>query len=688
MEEQFKKLKEIIGLTLGILGGISGIYLAIDKIEEFDISKLIIILGSIGIFYLIYVQRAKKIEAGKRSYSFPSKVRTLSLVLIILLSVVIILILIFQRSKSNPPNNDCKIRKHAIVISKFKGDINDRFTESLFAYLEEELEEDLFSFREENPISMRVDHLELKNKFMETCDTVGLFMNGTIDKDEDIFIARIDFINLNLVAILGKKLVRLTNPKRISFNTKDDAKGMADFLVSMMKVMDENCDDALEKFEKLEKQFQLSNKILGYIALMRGHCDALSGNIGSAISNYDKAGSLNPDLSKISSQNIEKLEEANRSITITPSEVTGNRIMRDTFVVKEDSSINLDILFIPEDNSDNELLLSTISFSSRLPDGIEKIVDTIQGTITVKLEADFNGFINSLFYTIQDKFNTTYKGNIYFRVKPDNDPPIAKNDTLLVTARNRIINLLKNDWDVDNDLKSLSFRLLNNFMPSKHGSIEVVNNNRIVYKTKKKDLKAKIAPFQYEICDEEKCDTAYVFLTINLSRDRKNMSKKNKNTKKKLFDGTVKGPDGQIYKTKKFGKIRWTVDDLRTQKKGAFKHGKNTFYTYYAAKEGCSELKGDGWRLPYKGEWKKLSNMFEDGYKSLVDSIVFVSKAKGYSFHKGSTYSAKNGAYFWTNSSRNKKEAYFFYFHFIDKITSDYHDDKNIGFSVRCVTTK
>jgi gliding motility-associated-like protein len=103
---------------------------------------------------------------------------------------------------------------------------------------------------------------------------------------------------------------------------------------------------------------------------------------------------------------------------------------------------------------------------------------------------------------------------VTFVISPVNDPPVAKNDSLITVPDNTTtpIPVLQNDSDLDGD--PLNIKRV--FSPS-HGKTEIISNE--IYYTPDKDYLG-LDGFRYQICDSSNaCSTANVYLNVVFVND-------------------------------------------------------------------------------------------------------------------------------------------------------------------------
>ena len=183
--------------------------------------------------------------------------------------------------------------------------------------------------------------------------------------------------------------------------------------------------------------------------------------------------------------------------------------------------------------------------------------------------------------------------------------------------------------------------------------------------------------------------------------------------------------DGQVYKTVVIGGQTWMAENLNYESVNSrcfndsaqycAKYGR--YYTWGAAMDsagiwspngkGCGDnqtcsptypvrgICAKGWHLPTSEEWSTLltKDDFSMAGQILKSSIGWIGNQNGidsYGFsvipagNKLSNYYWGQSAYFWSSTEYNRLNAYYIYFEY-DIGNAPQSDDKNDGFSIRCV---
>ena len=133
----------------------------------------------------------------------------------------------------------------------------------------------------------------------------------------------------------------------------------------------------------------------------------------------------------------------------------------ETFVVPEDGSIVIDVLDGDTDLDGDSLFVTEIdgtpiSLGSPVTIATGVVSLNADGTLTFTPNADYNGPA-SFDYTVSDGNGGTDTGNVSGDVTPQNDPPVADDETFVVPEDGSIIiDVLDGDTDLDGDLLSVT----------------------------------------------------------------------------------------------------------------------------------------------------------------------------------------------------------------------------------------
>ena len=162
--------------------------------------------------------------------------------------------------------------------------------------------------------------------------------------------------------------------------------------------------------------------------------------------------------------------------------------------------------------------------------------------------------------------------------------------------------------------------------------------------------------------------------------------------------------DGNVYSTITVAEVTWMAENLKFKpKNGAFyfENDTNNMQVYGVLYEWKSAMKAcpQGWHLPSGGEFRALSNHFEQKEswgKISTDPSSFGIQFGGMQDYEGTFSEMDESGYYWTSTEYNKSDAEYFSYLIIDGMTvidisrkediADIHGtEKTNKYSVRCV---
>ena len=360
MNDQLKKISEIIGIVTGVLGGIIALYTALDTLSSFDLRKLVIVIGAVAILYLLYVQRAKKEGEEGNTYIYSSKARKVAFFGMITLFLLITIAMVYPLFNSTEVNeaNTCQSfnDKTAIYVAKFEGDDLAAFTISLEGQLKRRLGAEKYSHQSVDHLNLREgnyrDSVWIKH-FKTNCDTIGLFVNGLrkvgVGK-EKAFNAKLDLINLKFIVhqIKDEETITLNNPKAFKFDINEDAIYLAKYINALFKALEGNTFASLKILHEIERDssITLDEEFLAATSMLKGHNYAMRGNKALAIQAYQKAkDNGGVDLKKVVNANLELVPKIEAIYNSTPEyrKVLEENIKKDTLLIGSNTKSTITI---------------------------------------------------------------------------------------------------------------------------------------------------------------------------------------------------------------------------------------------------------------------------------------------------------------------------------------------------------
>ena len=183
----------------------------------------------------------------------------------------------------------------------------------------------------------------------------------------------------------------------------------------------------------------------------------------------------------------------------------------DSKTLDEDSSAIIDVLGNDVNPDDGALTVTQVN-----PPAHGSVTLNTDGTVTYTPEADYNG-ADSFTYIVTDASGDTSLATVSLTVNPQNDAPVAVDDTFVLNEDNALnlspAQLLGNDGDVDGDTLSIL-----SVQDATHGTVTLDQDGNVVF-TPDADYNGP-ASFTYTISDGNGgTSTAVVNLTLNPQND-------------------------------------------------------------------------------------------------------------------------------------------------------------------------
>ena len=219
----------------------------------------------------------------------------------------------------------CEDHKVGIFVANFqnvdRGNEVDGFANSVTTkldYLLSESKYDITPVGYQTREVSRYDEYIAEEYFVNSCDTNGLFVNGFLDKTDQIFNIYLTLVGLELTLpeVVKNNSIYLSNPNGIEFFLPEDAEFLAEFVYALLQLYEGNPEIALGRFLDLEKTDKkgiiAGSKSLGAnMAYFKGNCYVLTGQPKKATKSYAKAHSLgNSDIQQFSENNYKLVQKA------------------------------------------------------------------------------------------------------------------------------------------------------------------------------------------------------------------------------------------------------------------------------------------------------------------------------------------------------------------------------------------
>lgn len=253
-------------------------------------------------------------ERKRRSKMLPLLIGGGLLLAIILVAVV-----------SSAQQPECEDRKVAVLVANFLNEPSesgkrDGFSNNLVTKMDISLHDSLYDI---SPVGFQTRQIRRYHDFIEkeyfeaSCDTSGIFVNGLMDKDDEIFNAYITFCNLEMEVpeLSGSNAISMNNPEGIDFSVKEESSFLAEFLIAILKMYEGDIESALSDFFNLEKEDESGltredESLRATLAYYKGTCYAMRGDNKRAKQQYRiVAQNGAPELVEASEQNKKVADE-------------------------------------------------------------------------------------------------------------------------------------------------------------------------------------------------------------------------------------------------------------------------------------------------------------------------------------------------------------------------------------------
>ena len=180
----------------------------------------------------------------------------------------------------------------------------------------------------------------------------------------------------------------------------------------------------------------------------------------------------------------------------------------DTPSTDEDTSVDINVLA-----NDTDLDGDTLTVDSFTQPGNGTVTENTDGTLKYTPDADYNG-TDSFTYTVSDGQGGTDTATVTVTVNPENDPPVAVDDTPSTDEDTSVdINVLANDTDLDGDTLTVD-----SFTQPGNGTVTENTDGTLKY-TPDADYNGTDS-FTYTVSDGQGgTDTATVTVTVNPEND-------------------------------------------------------------------------------------------------------------------------------------------------------------------------
>lgn len=246
-----------------------------------DIAKLIQAINANLITKSIYAPERKKMDPFSPRNIYIGGISALVLAAIVFFST----------------RETCDYPKRGILIANFMDKERDGFSNSLVTHLDNALLDSLYDVRPVGRVSREVKNYSdviARKYFSSRCQPDGVFINGFLDREQEVFNLYANLVHLEIKRpdFVTDNTIFLENPTNLEFSIREDARFVAQFILSIIDVHSGNEKRALEALSMLEANKAVNMKdpeFLATVAFFKGNCYALRGDEQRAKREYAKA---------------------------------------------------------------------------------------------------------------------------------------------------------------------------------------------------------------------------------------------------------------------------------------------------------------------------------------------------------------------------------------------------------------
>ncbi|MCB0666420.1 MAG: toll/interleukin-1 receptor domain-containing protein [Saprospiraceae bacterium] len=241
--------------------------------------------------------------------------------------LAILLLYIIRLFGTNAP--ECLEHRVAVLVANFQETGHDGFASSVATEMDNQLENEIFDVRPVGFVSRQVPRYdrEIRERYFEKqCDTSGMFVNGFLSKDQEVFNLYTTLVSMELHApeFIQDNSIILINPPNMEFSIRDDAKFIAEFLTAVVWMYQDETKvkQALDLFCRLSGQNEITlqdSNFITTVSLLIGNCFALRGDEERAITQYKLASEASkPEVKLAALRNQQTAREISMAYQRTP----------------------------------------------------------------------------------------------------------------------------------------------------------------------------------------------------------------------------------------------------------------------------------------------------------------------------------------------------------------------------------